>query len=340
MITYVLMLAFLLVYVGLIFGGVGYSPDKKDFFDVKETNVIKGLWSIIVVLVHTPVEYQNVIQDAIGSFAYIGVTFFFMASAYGLKYGVIHKKDYLKGFWYYRIPKLLIPALLCNLMGVVIKIIYVPDDLSWVSFLDINSWVKVLLLFYAVFWLIYYLSLKCTFLRGRQDILICFIIFAFSLIDKCTPLKLTLIWPEESLGFVYGIIFANVMDIYKEHANRRWNLKLIVLFVLSGIFGITYLKYKYVVFWGDYCLKIALGIILLLFMFQLLRRFTICNSFNIYLGKISYEIYLLHGIVFQFVVRLGFTDNSGVFILSSIILTIIGAMSVQKISNQILKKLY
>lgn len=49
---------------------------KSTFFDLESTNCMRGFWCIIILLVHIPSEYQNSIQDAIGSFAYIGVTFF------------------------------------------------------------------------------------------------------------------------------------------------------------------------------------------------------------------------------------------------------------------------
>lgn len=74
----------------LIIYGIKYEP-KREIFNIKDTTVIKGIFCIIIVLVHIPSLYQNTIQDMIGSFAYIGVTFFFMASAYGLKYGIENK---------------------------------------------------------------------------------------------------------------------------------------------------------------------------------------------------------------------------------------------------------
>lgn len=43
---------------------------------LEDTTFLKGFWCIIVVLVHVPVAYQNRIQDILGSFAYVGVTFF------------------------------------------------------------------------------------------------------------------------------------------------------------------------------------------------------------------------------------------------------------------------
>ena len=94
--TTVIMFLMLAVYATIVIFRAKYNPEKKNFFDLKDTTVLKGLFCIIVVLVHVPAQYQNSIQDAIGSFAYIGVTFFFMTSSFGLMYSAEHKEDFGK----------------------------------------------------------------------------------------------------------------------------------------------------------------------------------------------------------------------------------------------------
>ena len=93
MITYGIMTFILLFLAGLLLVGAEYKPDSKHFFDIDNTNALRGFWCLIVVLVHIPAVYQNPIQDMIGSFAYIGVTFFFMTSAYGLRLAVDKKPE-------------------------------------------------------------------------------------------------------------------------------------------------------------------------------------------------------------------------------------------------------
>ena len=151
--TTVLMLLFLATYAAIAIFGVTYSPAKRNFFDLQDTTVLKGIFCIIVVLVHVPVGYQNPIQDAVGSFAYIGVTFFFMTSSFGLMYSIEHKKGYIKRFWQNRLPTLLIPALLCNAVGLVVKILGDVQITFW-NVINIGAWVKVLLLYYLIFWIV------------------------------------------------------------------------------------------------------------------------------------------------------------------------------------------
>ena len=89
--------------------------------DKEQSLAIRAVCCIIVVLVHVPQQHGNFIQDAIGSFGYIAVTLFFMLSAYGLKYSVENKKDYLKNFWRNRVLILLIPFWLVNIIAVLLN---------------------------------------------------------------------------------------------------------------------------------------------------------------------------------------------------------------------------
>ena len=107
-----LFMAFILIYKAKL------TKDTSHFFNLTNTTAMRGFWCIIVILVHIPAVYQNRIQDLMGSFAYIGVTFFFMTSAYGLKVGAKKNPDSTKVFWRRRLPKLLIPMFLVNVLTI------------------------------------------------------------------------------------------------------------------------------------------------------------------------------------------------------------------------------
>lgn len=337
--TYILMGLFLIAYALIALFGVKYDPDKQNFFDVSDSTVLRGLFCLLVVLVHIPEAQQNQIQDAMGSFAYIGVTFFFMASSYGLKWGVLYKPNYLHGFWLKRLSSLLVPAFLCNLLQVgVFAALSKPVEV-WTLF-SINEWVEILLLFYAVFWIIYYLPAKLGLVSGYwQDLLICLIVIACSLIDRLTSIKLTLVWPTESLGFAYGIILADCFDIFKKWSSINWAKKSIFMFVFGTVTGVAYLKFKPVAFWGDYCLKFFLGIVLLLLILQLTRKFSIGNCMSKFLGSISYEIYLLHGTIYSIVLSTKAAEHSGIFIWLTVILVILAAALISLLTRQLHSRL-
>jgi len=89
--------------------------ETQDFFMGKDyTTVLKGLCCIIVIMVHIHAAHANKLQDAIGSFAYVCVTLFFLMSAYGMSLSRDRKPDYLKHFWRNRLVALLVPQILIN----------------------------------------------------------------------------------------------------------------------------------------------------------------------------------------------------------------------------------
>lgn len=169
------------------------------------------------------------------------------------------------------------------------------------------------------------------------DVFICIVIVLCSLVDRLTQIKLTYIWPVESIGFAYGIILSDTYDKVERWIDKGWLKKGIVIFVLCGIVGVVYLKFKYIDFYGDYCLKIILCTLCLLLALLITRRVRFGNDFLAFLGGISYEVYLLHHIVFWFLGNM--INNSGVFIWSSIFLTVFLSAAIHMIGESILKKI-
>ena len=163
----------ILIFLGLtLLMGAQVSDTDSHFFNKENSNALRGFWCLVVVLVHIPAAYQNRIQDLIGSFAYIGVTFFFMTSAYGLRLSI--DKSSNKYFWRIRLPKLLIPCLVVNILGIAISFIR-GDEISIWSLISINDWVLWLLVCYFIFWITY------KFIGGYQDTIICLLTIAFSI---------------------------------------------------------------------------------------------------------------------------------------------------------------
>ena len=130
---------------------------------------------------------------------------------------------------------------------------------------------------------------------------------------------------------------ANVKERFRVYAVRDWVRKSILLCAVAGILGIAYLKFKPVYFAGSYLLKVALGFMILLFVLQLTARISIGNKVSLFIGGISYEIYLLHGSVFDFIRGLPFKMASGVFILLSIVITVLLSVLIRFLSKVLIR---
>lgn len=172
--TYFMMMLLTIILVSVFFVNASYSDINSGFFDKENSMALRGFWCLVIILVHIPVAYQNTIQDMIGSFAYIGVTFFFMTSGYGLKKMFERNPKSIRLFWRKRLPKLVIPCLTVNLFSILVLPTIKKNII--LRFININGWVQWLLICYFVFWLSY------RFMKEKyRDIIICILIVLISL---------------------------------------------------------------------------------------------------------------------------------------------------------------
>jgi len=317
-----------------------YTPVGNDaFFDRQSTRAMRGFWSVVIILVHIPQAYQNTIQDLAGSFAYIGVTFFFMASAYGLSASLGSKPDSIHTFWRNRLPRLIIPNWTANLFFSLLFLVTYGEAFHLLSLLHINRWLLWLLLCYAAFWIVH--RPECQ--KCSPHLIVCLLVTSISLAGyflERTGIIQGSTWWTEVMGFVWGtLLYANYGKI-KVCFQRHWWLSTVVSCLLSLTLGLLYLQSKTIVFWGDYVLKILLGLAILCFILSLNSRFRIGNRISAFLGDISFEVYLIHSPVFRLIGMIAPGLSSGWFILAAISLTVCLAAMIHHICQLAFQKMH
>ena len=333
MMTNLIMAGILLCLLGLLLAGAKYSPDGAHFFDRENSGAMRGFWCLIVVLVHVPAGYQNRLQDMIGSFAYVGVTFFFLTSAYGLRLAAEKRPESIRYFWRHRLPKLLVPCVLANAVRMAAYAAGGSRVSPWML-VRIGGWVRWLLVCYLIFWLCYrFLSEK------YRDWAVCGLAAVFSLVVYGMKPDTTT-WCPEVLGFVWGILLGRWKNRFTGWTDKGWLAKNAGLCLLAGILGAGYLMGKGIPFWGDYVLKIVLGMAILGLILGLNTKISIGNRVSRLLGAISYEVFLLHDVSFFMLEKVFPGLNSGVFILMSLLVTAALSLAVQRISARILDILF
>lgn len=335
MVTWAIMLALVAGIAASVLAGARFDEAKRTFMSLDDAVFLRGFWCLIVALVHVPKAYRNPVQDAVGSLAFVGVTFFFMTSAFGLKVSLARKPGYMRRFWRERLPAILVPALLAKAVAVAAKLA-TGRAVTLSSLVEINDWVKILLGGYVAFWIVY--GLLPRWIRpGRwQDAALCAAALAYSLTARASAFGLKLGWVVEPLGFAAGIVAANHADAIADWTRRRWPGKAALLALLSGALGAAYLKFKAVPLAGDYLLRIALGAAITALIFQAIARLRVGNRLNRFLGGLSYEVFLLHRTVFNLAAALakgGPKPDSGAFIAASLAVTIALAWGVKKLSD-------
>lgn len=312
--------------------------DSKDlFFNLDNSKAMRGFWCLIVILIHVPRNYNNSIQSMIACFAYIGVTFFFMTSSFGLTKGMSKNPDKIKVFWRTRLPKLVITCWIINIISSLLYLFVFNKRVTIFSLFEINRWVVWLLVCYFAFWVAHLLFHRNKILMNGFVILliVLFSLGMYYLVHNGMYNNTT--WCVEVFGFIWGIVLALFFDRFYNFFKENWIVKLIIACVISLILGVCYLKFKIIPFYGDYLLKIALGFFITVFILISNVKISYSNKVSHFLGDISFEVYLLHYWVFCLVDDLSHGRlSSAEFILISIAGTVIFAVIVHTIVSLIM----
>lgn len=309
---------------------------NNDLLDFESTNAMRGFWSIVVMLVHVPLLFQNKYQDIIGSFAYIGVTYFFMISGFGLQKSYMYHGDKaLDKFWFKRLIKLFIPVGLIAIIRDVVILIF-TKNYNFVDFIFINKWLLQLIVFYFFYWVIYkFLKLNNFF----KVLIVSLIVCTYALIAYFFRFG----WHSESFGFVYGLLLAYNYERIKNIFDKRIFLLLIISIFSSLLLGLLYIKFKNVYFIGGFLFKVLLGFAFVSLIVSINYLFKFNNAINQFLGRVSYETYLIHGTIFLLLTNIctigDLSINSGVYILIAVIITLLMAFVVQILSDIIIKRI-
>lgn len=309
----IITLSLILVIAITFIWGTKRNSESKFFLSKDYTTTLKGLAALIVVFVHFPEEYQNPVQDMIGSFAYVAVTIFFLFSAYGMQYGIEKKNGYLRTFWLNRFANLVIPNWMINIVTALIVLIFADSSVVSGNVFRLNHYVWVLLEYCVVFFIIEFLHRRYSpYSRRTADILLISIVVAWSIISYLYEPGTD--WCYERMGLVWGLLLFRYLEQIRRWMTSRNLVKIIILFIACAIAGVCYLKFKEVWLYGQYLLKVLLGLLIIVFLFLTTVKLRIANPVTRFIGNISFEIYLSHVFVMRLIDYFVPGLESGVFI--------------------------
>ena len=289
------MIIIVFLWLVIILVGLRYSNDVSDTaFTVDNSIALRGICSIEIMMGHLGIATDSIVlyPNRKGGILFVGV--FFALSGYGLMYSISNKNGYMTDFLFKRIRKLLIPAYIVFLINRfsdgfinkdisnLIKIINIKT-----FFLMTNWYVWELLVLYIVF----YISVKVDkSLRKVPLIIIC-----FSIIFVCIAyaLKLDNPWYCSTFCFALGIFYF----LYREQFKEIFVLGNPVIKFVYCCLIMTVSISMFFFYEGIIGLLISRNIASVFFVIALiicLHRFSIGNKVSKWLGKYSYEIFLLH----------------------------------------------
>ncbi len=332
----------------------------NDVLDKNNSNKIKGLLAILIVVHHLSIYIRyTVLFKIFTTIGIIIVAIFFFYSGYGLMSSYLKKENYLKKFFSKRIMKVLIPYIIAVIITfltyLLTKYKLTPMEI-FNSFFDGEPVVRfswyVLVIFY--FYVIFYITAKILKEKSKINIAI-FIGTILYCLFATNYLSLNNWWVNSCFSFFIGVYWASYKDKYikKLKNNKKVIICSIIIALLSAILvGIQFLTSGYSMsqikeFKGfvDYIMKSPISIIfmniicisLMMILFRILKKVNLNDRLFNFLGNISFEIYLYHGIV-MYLLRNQYCYLKWDFIYA--ILVIVFSIILAKLMNIVNQKIY
>lgn len=319
----------LIVLLAFIIAGINSTELQDEYFGRSNTKVMKGVAILAVMLCHLMGKFGGgtTLFTPLGG---IGVSIFLMLSAYGLNESYIGGG--YKSWWKKRIIAVFIPYFLIqcilywpfhqfNIMDFILDVTLISPQYH-------NGWyLNYLLACYIAF----YLVIRVPFLTKHK-------INVFVVLSVASFFVLREIKAEQALSFLTGIVLSEYKE--SELTRNRLNWKTGILFLIIGIAALAIKQtdfirnadqiiYNFV----QLLIKLPCGLGLCLITILIAKKLNLI-IFAI-IGAISYELYLVHGYVLQWV-DVSFTGEI-VFVIGSLLGAVILHYAMKAIKNSVIK---
>lgn len=268
---------------------------------------------------------------------------FFFISGYGLYVQNNRKEDYLDDFLSKRLSKILTPFIAISSIYLIYRSIN-GQVLSSLFFIDLfrkgstviyNGWfVDIIILMYIFFYISFRLCSNKTIAILVNTI---FIIFYIVLVIR---LEYGFWWYNSSLPFVLGLLWAKNKNSIDEILNKYYFIVLVCiisLLFISHQYSFVLKKLHLVDSYSYAFLANIDNVIFTLFFILIARKIDFSNKYLLFLGKISFELYMIHGLVMSIFGKYFVTSRLNDVIFTTLVLIV--SVFLAWLINLIIKKI-
>ena len=311
---YLLNLFPLIICVATLYGCRINKGGYKDIISKEDSVNLKGFLILVVIMHHLSQSetYDFFAFNYLAKIGYIASGLFFFISGYGLMLSHINKNNYKKGFIRKRLMKMVIPFFL------VLYIYYVFCYFGKISFdkiIDFNngmtflpfSWFAIeIIMWYLVFYLCMIL-----FDRNYKGILLSLFVFCVFFIVACKKKDYGSWWYNSCFMLPLG----GTYYLFREKINYLLTKNYRILLIAS-VLCIVILYFVPL----SSALRMLLGVVYLLLILLIMTKVIFKENMKI-IGKYSYYIYLIHGVVLTLLINMHL--NEFVYMSLSLFLSVI-----------------
>lgn len=372
---------YIILIVILFWGARGYKPKtwNEEFMSLSQTKALQGFFAICVLLHHAgqktcaPWHNPKYIVHGLDFFVPIGYLFvsvFLFCSGYGLYKSYKQKEDYLKGFIKRRILPLVLSYYSTGLIFFVVRLLMGEKMsgrqmfyyLSGAQLCNPNTWFVIAL---PIFYLGFYLAFKFIKKDGLALFVTCLVVFVYTLIGTCVDHNNWWMrgewWYNSVHLFSIGLLFARFEKPVIAHVKKFYPVYLIlavislVMFYPLSEFVQNVLSYygenwnapdKILRRWGCLLTQMGGSCAFVFLVFLLNMKIQIGNRLLRFMGTITLEFYLIHGLFvdlfgydfLEICPSIYYIRNVALYLLVVIVLSVPSAILLQKVHNLILRE--
>ena len=335
----VLLLITLLIYL---------LPQNKEYLNVKSTSGLRGFLAIGIIFHH--VSQWVTSGDEFSNFSYMGtyiVSIFFFLSAYGLYSQNENKKNYLDNFLVKRLSKILVPFFSISLIYMFYRFVngqlmdfnfFINLFLKGSTIIYKGWFVDIIILMYVFF----YISFK--FFQNKFLSIVLNTIFIIGYICLAIKLGYSVWWYNSALAFVIGLIWAKNQNKIDRFLDRYYFIAIILVTVLLFFSHKYNILLKYIHLEDSYSYALAANldniIFTIYFIIVFLKKINFSNMSLILLGSISFELYMIHGLVISILEKIFVSSrvNDVLFTFFVLMISLILAWIINKLVNRFIQK--
>lgn len=315
-ITYPALLVFLLWNAHL----AGRKQWNEGAMSLSQTKAVQGFFAVLIMLHHishrtcaswVPAPY---IRHGLDVFVQIGtffVGYFLFCSGYGLMKSCREKEDYLKGFYGRRMRRILLAFLSTNLVYFLVRLLHKDRMIGSVSYTLKSFWNASTYSWYAVAIFIFYFVFRLANKLCKKEWGVIAVSFAATVVYMlfCERLLLGEWWYNTMLLMVLGMIFAG-----HEEGILRFLKKIYFVItpiaVIGSVFFQLFSEHVKGIYYGTgasshyyrWCFVLLQLISVIFFVLAVLcfsLKVSVGNKALSFMGTITLEFYLIHGIFVQ-----------------------------------------
>jgi peptidoglycan/LPS O-acetylase OafA/YrhL len=276
----------------------------EDYLSKERTNVLKGIAATVIMFLHIGNSTEGgILISALAYVGYLAVGVFFFISGYGLMKNYMNKgKDYLSKFLSRRLLPIIIPYAIVNLIYLLYTFIDEGSiDLKGflVSFINGDpvvrfSWYVIAILF---FYIAFYISFK--FVKTTKHSLLLFFTITVTYLFGCRYLQYDVWWYNSCLVLLLGLLWAYFEKEMTLWCEWHYCLKIIGLFPLFLV-AFCMSNSLLIVFEESFIIgQMVSTFVFTLLVIMIYSKIELKNKVWAYLGTISFELYILHGLMLK-----------------------------------------